>query len=112
MRAAEGSALAREVVALVGRGDLSALERAARRLEALAADIIRDGAIHEPIALLVQMFRFEREALEGDDVPTLAAATRRVHENFETWARLFADLVDPVRAAAPAPEGRLHARVA
>jgi ADP-heptose:LPS heptosyltransferase len=111
-RAAEGSALAREVVGLVGRGDLSALERAARRLEALAADIIRDGAIHEPIALLVQMFRFEREALEGDDVPTLAAATRRVHESFETWARLFADLVDPVRVAVPAPEGRLHARVA
>ncbi|HYR95533.1 MAG TPA: glycosyltransferase family 9 protein [Candidatus Binatus sp.] len=111
-RAAEGSALAREVEALVARGDLAALERAARRLEALDAGVIRFGAIHEPVTLLVQMFRFERESLEGDDVAALAAATRRMHEDLETWARLLADLLDPVREAVPASEGRQHARVA
>ena len=111
-RAAEAAVLAREVETLVARTDLGALERGARRLEALDAELLRFGAIHEPVTLLVQMFRFERETLDGDAVPALAAATRRIHEELETWARLLADLLDPVRDAEPASEGRLHARVA
>ena len=114
--AAEGVALARqaEVLATAGAAlDLDRLEEAARRLEEVDARLLRFGVIHEPAALLLQVFRFEKEGLEGEDVAALAVATRRLHEDLAAQARLLADLLDPApRGVGDAPDWRFHAGVA
>jgi len=124
--AAEGKAAAATVDALArgrggGGGDparaLALLEEEARRLEEIDARLLRFGAVHEPAALLIQVFRFDKESLEGKDVVALAGATRRLHEDLETQARLLADLLDPPtcgghRASAAVTEGGFHAGVA
>ena len=69
------------------------------RLEEHDATLFRFGAMHEPATLLVQMFRFEKENVEGDDVAALAAATRVLHEELEARGHLLASLLEP-RAAA------------
>jgi hypothetical protein len=93
--------------------DLDRLEEAARRLEEVDARLLRFGAIHEPAALLLQVFRFEKEGLEGEDVAALAVATRRLHEDLAAQARLLADLLDPApRGVGDAPDWRFHAGVA
>src|SRR5207249_4437903 len=92
--------------------DLDALEAAARRLEELDARLFRLGAMHEAAALLVQVFRFEKENLEGQDVGALARATRLVHEELAARARLLAEMLEPAGAVRPAlPQGGNHASV-
>ncbi len=115
--AAEASAASDRVDALarrIGAGvDLRQLEEEAQHLERLDAELCRLGAVHEPAALLMQVFRFEKESIEGDDVPALAAATRRLHLELDAQARLLADLLDPPSPGARTHrEGGTHARVA
>jgi len=95
-----------------GAGDLAALERAARRLEEHDLALYRYGAMHEPTTLLLQLFRFEKESLDGDDVAAIARRSRVLHEELETRARLLADLLDPSGAPARAADhGGHHASV-
>jgi len=111
--AAEGAGRALGVEALAAdAGDLEALEVAARRLEELDARLFRLGAMHEAAALLVQVFRFETENLEGEDVGALARATRVVHEELAARARLLAEMLEPAGAVRPAmSQGGDHASV-
>ena len=100
-----------ESLAREGR-DLDRLEAAARRLEARDDELLRLGAIHDPVALLAQMFRFDKESIEGDDVAALAAATRRLHEDLETQAQLLSELLEPAAPTAePAVKGRHDAHL-
>ncbi len=112
--AKSGASEARVVEALAAEGagaDLARLEEAARRLEAHDDELLQLGVIHDPVALLAQMFRLDKESLEGDDVAALAAATRRLHEDLETQAQLLVELLEPVAGAAePAAERRHDAR--
>jgi ADP-heptose:LPS heptosyltransferase len=114
--ASSGASEARVVEALAANGagtDIARLEQAAERLEARDDELVRLGAIHDPVALLAQMFRFDKESIEGDDVGELAAATRRLHEDLETQAQLLVELLEPgAGAAAPAPERGHDARFA
>ena len=111
--AAEGAGRALGVEALAADAcDLEALEVAARRLEELDARLFRLGAMHEAAALLVQVFRFETENLEGEDVGALARATRVVHEELAARARLLAEMLEPAGAVRPAmSQGGDHASV-
>jgi hypothetical protein len=61
--------------------------------------------MHEPATLLVQMFRFEKENLEGEDVAALATATRVLHEDLEARGELLATLLEPRPAGAARPRG-------
>jgi ADP-heptose:LPS heptosyltransferase len=109
--AAVSVAQARAVEALAARGneaDLAHLEAAARRLEELDAELMRFGLIHEAATLLLQVFRFDKENIDGEEVTALARATRELHEQLEVEARLLAALLDPDSTS----EGRLNARVA
>jgi hypothetical protein len=108
--AAVHQARAVERLAAVGR-DLRALEAEARALEALDARLLRYAAMHEPAALLLTVFRFEKESIEGDDVVALARATRALHERLAADARRLAALLDPPapRTDSVAREGELHA---
>src|SRR6185295_15356937 len=83
-----------------GGWNLYGLEEAARTLEERDATLFRFGAMHEPATLLLQMFRFEKENVEGEDLAGLARATRDLHEELAARARLLASLLDapPVRA--------------
>ncbi len=105
------------VVETLARGsdlDLAQLEAAATQLEELDAQLFRFGAMHEPATLLVQMFRFEKENVEGDDVVALAAATRALHEELEARGRLLVDVLQPRTADAVTGsyrEGEDHARL-
>jgi hypothetical protein len=103
-RATRASDLAAHVEALARRTPvaLEELETAARALEELDAELFRLGSIHEPIALLTQLFRFEKESIAGEDVVALAGATRALHDGFADHARLLAALLTP---AAPAWRG-------
>jgi ADP-heptose:LPS heptosyltransferase len=83
--------------------DLERLEAEARGLEDTDERLLRFGAVHEPAALLLQLFRFEKENLEGDDVAALAEATCGLHERLAARARLLADLLAPPGAG---PERR------
>jgi hypothetical protein len=105
--AERAAARARAVEALAADGDLPALEAAARAVEELDAALFRFGAMHEPATLLVQVFRFEKENLEGDDVVALARATRAMHDELGRRARLLATLLDaePRAPTAPHEEG-------
>ncbi len=108
----DGVARARDVeaCACAGSVDLGALEDAARRLEEVDAALFRLGAMHEPAALLLQVHRFEKENIEGDDVVALARASVRLHEELGRRARLFVGLLDPPAARPPAEvEGERHA---
>jgi ADP-heptose:LPS heptosyltransferase len=112
--AAEGARRAAAVEATAGAAsvDLDALEAAARRLEDHDLELFRFGAMHEPAALLLQLFRFEKESLDGDDVRALARDSRVLHQQLEARARLLADLLDPAAVPAPAPyHGGDHASV-
>lgn len=93
--AAEGVRRARAVERLAAGRDLDALEAAARRLEEHDLELFRFGAVHDPAALLLQLFRFDKENVDGDDVRALARASRVLHEELEARARLLADLLDP-----------------
>jgi ADP-heptose:LPS heptosyltransferase len=98
--AAEGGARAAVVENLARRAtDLVALEDAARRVEESAAELYRFGAMHEPAAFLVQVFRFDKENIAGDGVAEIARATRVLHEELARRARLLADLLDPPAVA-------------
>jgi ADP-heptose:LPS heptosyltransferase len=115
--AATANAAAANVEALARRasadGGLDALETAARGLEALDERLLRFGAVHEPASLLMQVFRFDKESIEGDDVVALARATRQLHEDLVTHARLLADLLEPAaKRAFPTVGGGAHASVA
>ncbi|HLK11875.1 MAG TPA: glycosyltransferase family 9 protein [Candidatus Binatia bacterium] len=92
-------------------GDLKALEAAARTLEQLDARLFRFGAMHEPAGLLLQLFRFDKESIEGEDVAALARVTRELHERLAADAHRLAALLDPptVRTGAVAREGEDHA---
>jgi hypothetical protein len=97
--AAEGATRAAVVEDLARRApELHALEDAARRVEEAAADLYRFGAMHDPAAFLIQVFRFDKENIAGDGVAEIARATRLLHEELARRARLLADLLDP-----PAP---------
>jgi ADP-heptose:LPS heptosyltransferase len=90
--------------------DLVELEHAARRLEEHDLALYRYGAMHEPTTLLLQLFRFEKESLDGGDVGAIARRSRVLHEELETRARLLADLLDPSTAPARASDhGGQHA---
>ena len=96
-----------------GDADVEVLEAAGRELEVLDAAIFRHGAIHEAAAQLVQLHRFEKENVLGDDVAALARATRAQHEALARRARRLADLVAPRAAATATVEaGGIHAGVA
>lgn len=116
--AREAAARAVEVETLARRtgagADLARLEEAARQLEAMDAGLLRLGATREPAALLTQVFRFDKESLEGDDVLALATATRRLHDDLAAHARLLADLLDPPAPARTRPRvrGDTHASMA
>jgi hypothetical protein len=111
--ATEGVRLAATVEPLVTGAndpDLDELERAARRLEEHDLALYRYGAMHEPTTLLLQLFRFEKESLDGDDVRAIARRSRVLHEELETRARLLADLLDPSTVGARASDhGGQHA---
>ena len=77
-----------------GGWNLYGLEEAARTLEERDATLFRFGAMHEPATLLLQMFRFEKENVEGEDLAGLARATRGLHEELAARARLLAGLLD------------------
>lgn len=100
-RAAQASDLAAHVETLARRAPvaLEELEAAARSLEELDAELLRMGSIHEPIALLIQLFRFEKESIAGEDVVALAGATRALHDEFADHARLLAALLTPTAPA-------------
>jgi hypothetical protein len=92
--AIEGRAQAARVEALArDAADLNGLESAARRLEELDAELLRFGAMHEPASLLCQVLRFDKENLDGDDVPGLAAATRGLHDRLAERAQRLAALL-------------------
>jgi ADP-heptose:LPS heptosyltransferase len=99
-----------EQLAATGR-DLRALEAAARTLEVLDTRLLRLGAMHEPVALLVEVFRLAKESIEGEDVRALALTTRELHERLVAEARLLAALLDPARpgTGVQAREGEMHA---
>jgi ADP-heptose:LPS heptosyltransferase len=110
--AREGAVAAREVEALARHPvDLQRLEAAAQALEEIDYRIFRFGAMYEPATLLVQVFRFEKENIEGDDVAALATATRVLHEQLESNALLLADMLDP-SPTRHASHGGQHASVA
>ncbi len=110
--AREGVARAAAVEPLAAGRDLEALEASVRRLEEHDLEIFRFGAMHEPAALLLQLFRFDKENVDGDDVRALARTSRVLHEELEARARLLADLLDPSGVPAPAPcHGGDHASV-
>jgi hypothetical protein len=108
--AAEGAALATAVEEAAGRPDvdLEALEAAARRLEEHDLALFRLGAMHEPVRLLLQLFRFDKENVDGDDVRALARTARAVHQELEDRARLLADLLDPASGTARARRQARH----
>lgn len=92
--AARAAEQARRVERLTTSGaPLEVLEHEARLLEDLDAAIQRHGAIHEAAAQLVELHRFEKENLVGDDVPTLARATRLELETLERRAHTLAALL-------------------
>jgi ADP-heptose:LPS heptosyltransferase len=103
---------ARTVEQLAAAGhDLRTLETEARALEALDARLLRYGAMHEPAAFLIEVFRLTKESLEGEDVRALARTTRELHARLAAEARRLVALLDP---AAPdtgvcAREGEMHA---
>jgi ADP-heptose:LPS heptosyltransferase len=112
--AAQGTRLAAEVERLAARtrsaGDLAALEEAALALENHDLAIFRFGAMHEPAALLLQLFRFDKEHIDADDVRVIARTSRRLHEELESRARLLADLLDgQARPQAAPSHGGEHA---
>jgi len=88
--AAQAEALARRTPVALGE-----LETAARALEQLDAEMFRLGAVHEPLALLTQLFRFEKESIAGEDVVALVGATRALHDRFTDHARVLAALLTP-----------------
>ncbi|MCW5893771.1 MAG: glycosyltransferase family 9 protein [bacterium] len=99
--ASEGRAQAARVEALArDAADLAGLETAARRLEELDAALLRFGAMHEPASLLCQVLRFDKENLDGDDVPALAAATRGLHDRLAERAERLATLLQGGRTDA------------
>jgi len=109
--AADGARCALGVEALAHETpDVDALETAARGLEELDARLFRLGAMQEAAALLVQMFRFEKENLEGDDVGSLARATQLVHAELGARAGLLAALLEPEGRPQPS-QGGDHASV-
>jgi hypothetical protein len=107
----EGVLRAQAVEALAtGAPDLDALETAARGLEEIDTALFRLGAMREPAALLLQVHRFDKENIEGDDVASLARASRALHEELGRRARLFTQLLAPPAAERPAQvEGGDHA---
>ena len=109
--AADGARRALGVEALAHETpDVDALETAARGLEEVDARLFRLGAMQEAAALLVQVFRFEKENLEGDDVGTLARATQLVHAELATRAGLLAGLLEMEGRPQPS-QGGDHASV-
>jgi len=112
--AAEGAARAAAVEPLADATDLEALEAAVRHLEEHDLDLFRFGAMHEPAALLLQTFCFDKENIDGDDVRVLARASRVLHEDLVTRARLLAELLEPgaLPAAAHVYQGGDDARTA
>jgi len=93
-RAATADAATVEAIARDG-GPIVDLAAAARTLEERSFEMFRFGAIHEPATLLMQMFRFEKENVGGEDVVAIAAATRALHEALEVQIALLIDLLDP-----------------
>ena len=93
-RAATVEAAAVETIARE-RGEIERLTAAARALEERDFELFRFGAIHEPAALILQMFRFEKENVGGEDVVAIATATRILHEALEVQIALLIDLLDP-----------------
>jgi len=93
-RAATADAAAVESIARDG-GAIADLAAAARTLEERCLELFRFGAIHEPAALVLQMFRFEKENVGGEDVVAIATATRVLHEALEVQIALLIDLLDP-----------------
>ena len=87
--------VAAHVDTLVASDDLAALEDAAAQLELCDRRLYQLGAVHEAVAMLVQVFRFQKESLEGVEVSALAAATRRFHEDLADRARWLAQVLDP-----------------
>jgi len=111
-RAATAAAADVEALARAGVG-VERLEAAARALEEGTLELLQFGATHEPAALLLQMFRFEKENVDGEDVADIATATRVLHEALEAQIALLIDLLDPPASTRPraAGQGDPHASV-
>jgi ADP-heptose:LPS heptosyltransferase len=61
------------------QGSLDRIEHLGRELELLDRALVEHGGTHPDTAVLTQMFKFEKENLEGGDVATLAAATATLY---------------------------------
>jgi ADP-heptose:LPS heptosyltransferase len=114
--AARGTRLAADVerraARVQSRGDLKALERAGLALENHDLSMFRFGAMHEPVTLLLQHFRFDKEHIGPGDVSAIARTSRLLHEELESRARLLADLLEGQAAPVAAPShGGDHACV-
>lgn len=108
--ATAAATIAAQVEVLVHGDDLDALEDAAAMLELADRRVFQLGAMHAAIALLVQVFRFEKESLEGSDLVTLSRLTREFHEDLAARAQWLAQQLDgAVAPRVAAREERDHA---
>jgi ADP-heptose:LPS heptosyltransferase len=105
--ARDGEALAIRLRLVVARAPFAEIQRLGRELDVLDRTLSEHGSAHPDTVLLTQMFKFGKENLEGDDVPTLAAET---HGLYRELAR-GADVMVMLLGGAPATEAREHAHL-
>lgn len=65
---------------------LPAIERAGREIEVVERSIAEHGRVHPEVAVLTQMFQFEKETMVGESLAELARESSRIHRDLERSA--------------------------
>jgi len=86
---------------------IAEIERLGRELEILDRALKEHGGTHPDTNVLAQMFTFEKENLEGDDVATLAVETIRLYRDLARSSEAMTALL----GGAPTKEQESHARL-
>lgn len=93
--------------AAIREAAIDTIERLGREIDVLDRTLVEQGGMHPDVAVLTQMFKFGKENLEGDDVPTLAAETHRLYRELGRGAAAMVTLL----GGAPLTETREHAHL-
>lgn len=83
--ALEGGRLAARLAELAAGSSraLGEIERIARAMEVVDRAIAEHGRVHPEVAVLTQMFQFERETMPGESLAELAREASRVYHDLE-----------------------------
>ncbi len=87
---------------------IAEIERIGRELEVVDRTLKEHGGMHPDTNVLVQMFTFGKENLEGDDVATLAVETARLYRDLARTADCMTALLGGVAAKEEESDARLH----